>query len=122
MTSIAAALDELLNRPELPLQATLERHFTDDFRQCSDGHWIDRAAVAEQFRQLRTMVTEARIEVLDELEQGPHYAERHVITVVRPDGSTAAQEVYVFARIAHDGRIARLEELTRPVQAAAHPA
>lgn len=118
MPSISAALHDLLGNPELTVADALARHVTDDYRQSTDGEWIDRPAFAQQLEQLRGFVARVDIEVKSELTQGSAYAERHVITVTGRDGSVGSQEVYLFGEIADDGRFAWLEELTRPLPAA----
>lgn len=115
MPSISAALHELLGSRELTVEEALTRHFADDYRQSTNGDWIDRAVFAQQLTQLRGFVEHIDIEVKGELTQGSAYAERHVITVTQRDGGKGRQEVYLFARIAADGRFASLEELTRPL-------
>ncbi|MHA7985354.1 hypothetical protein ACX9R5_06065 [Rathayibacter sp. CAU 1779] len=117
MPSISAALHELLGEGDLSVESVLQRHFTDDYRQSTGGEWIDRAAFAEQMTQLRAFVDRVEIEVVVELVQGSAYAERHVIRVTQRDGSVLAQEVFVFASLAADGRFEGLEELVRPLPA-----
>ncbi|NNC12002.1 nuclear transport factor 2 family protein [Planctomonas sp. JC2975] len=117
MPSISAALHELLGERDLPLESVLQRHFTDDYRQSTGGEWIDRAVFAEQMTQLRAFVDHVDIEVVAEVAQGSAYAERHIIRVTQPDGSVLAQEAFVFASVADDGRFKSLEELVRPVPA-----
>ncbi|HVX07674.1 hypothetical protein [Humibacter sp.] len=115
MASISAALHDLLATRDLAVEDALTRHFTDDYRQSTDGEWIDRATFAQQMEQLRGFVDAVEITVLDELSQGSRYAERHVIRVTGRDGSVVGQEVYVFAEVAEDGRFGSLEELSRPL-------
>jgi len=118
MPSISAALHDLLGGTDLAVEDALTRHVADDYRQSTDGTWIDRAAFAAQLTQLRTFVERVDIEVKSELTQDASYAERHIITVTGRDGSTGSQEVYLFGEIAPDGRFAWLEELTRALPAA----
>jgi hypothetical protein len=113
MASISAALHDLLVTPDLTVEDALARHFTDDYRQSTNGEWIDRAAFGQQMEQLRGFVDAVEIRVIDELSQGSRYAERHVIQVTGRDGSVVGQEVYVFAEVAEDGRFGSLEELSR---------
>jgi hypothetical protein len=115
MSSISQALHELLNERETPVAEVLGRHFTDDYRQSTNGDWADLAGFAQQIEYLRAGIDLAEIEVLAELTQGTGYAERHVIRVTQNDGTVAAQEAYVFADLAADGRFSSLTELTRPV-------
>ncbi|WP_243062290.1 hypothetical protein [Humibacter sp. RRB41] len=115
MPSIAAALYDLLNERDVSVEDALARHFTDEYRQSTNGDWIDRAGFAEQLTQLRLYVDHVEIRVLDELSDDASYAERHILTATQRDGSTAAQEVFLFGQIAEDGRFASLEELVRPL-------
>jgi hypothetical protein len=113
MPSISAALHDLLAARDLTVDEALTRHVTDDYRQSTNGEWIDRAAFAQQLSLLRSFIESVDIDVRDELVQGSSYAERHVITVTQRDGAVGRQEVYLFGRLAEDGRFAWLEELTR---------
>ncbi|WP_217631337.1 nuclear transport factor 2 family protein [Rhodococcus triatomae] len=110
--SVARALDALLNDRDTPLAEIVDRHFTPDYRQRTDGSWDDRAGFVRHIEHLRSLVRRASVTVLDELVDGDTYAERHVVEVDKVDGSRAAHEVYVFAQITADGRFSRLEEAT----------
>jgi len=118
MPSITATLHDLLAAHELTVDEALMRHVTDDYRQSTDGDWIDRAAFAQQLTGLRAAIDAVEFEVISELTEGDAYAERHIVTITLPDGSRRRQEVFLFARLAADGRFAQLEELTRPLQTA----
>lgn len=115
MPSISQALYELLNAPSAPVDEVLSRHFTDDYRQSTNGEWVDRAGFAQQLEFLRAGVDGVDVEVVAELVQGDSYAERHVIRITQNDGSVVAQEVYLFAELAPDGRFRSLQELTRAI-------
>jgi hypothetical protein len=115
MASISAALHDLLAERDLPVEEALTRHFTDGYRQSTNGDWIDREAFAEQIGQLRAFLLTVQLDVIDELQQGSAYAERHVIRATQADGAALGQEVFVFARVADDGRFDSLEELVRPL-------
>jgi hypothetical protein len=111
-TSITTAMTDLLFTPDLPLEEALDRHFSPDYRQRTDGVWADRAEFAEHIAHLRQVVADGAIRVHEEFAEGSGYADRHTVDVVKVDGSTASLEVYVFAERAPDGRFARIEEVT----------
>ncbi|GAA1217906.1 hypothetical protein GCM10009665_04740 [Kitasatospora nipponensis] len=111
-TDIATALNDLLFTPGLDLAEAVDRHFAPDYRQRTDGHWDDREAFITHIAHLRTVVASGSVQVLDELAQGDRYADRHVVDVVKTDGSTVTMEVYLFAEFADDGRFRRIEETT----------
>ncbi|MCU7821048.1 nuclear transport factor 2 family protein [Kitasatospora sp. DSM 101779] len=111
-TDITRAINDLLFTPGLDLAEAVERHFTPDYRQRTDGVWSDRAGFVEHMTRLRSLVSSGSIEVHDELRDGLRYADRHTVTVTRHDGRTTGIEVYLFARLAPDGRFQRVEETT----------
>ncbi|KAB1645645.1 MULTISPECIES: nuclear transport factor 2 family protein [unclassified Pseudoclavibacter] len=116
MTTLALALSDLLNDRQSSLETLLDRHFSDKYRQCTNGDWTTREQFAEHIEHLRVITSSAKIKVLDELTDGDHYAERHRVVVTKRDESTVEQEVYVFARLDSDGKFLSLEEVTRMVQ------
>nr|WSX23596.1 nuclear transport factor 2 family protein [Streptomyces tubercidicus] len=117
-TGIKAALNDLIFSRDLTVQDAAERHFTPEYRQRTDGEWLDRAGFVEHITHLRTLVADGEIEVHDELYDGGKYADRHTVRVTKKDGSTVRLEVYVFADFAPDGRFSRIEETTLMLQGA----
>ncbi|MEU6239239.1 nuclear transport factor 2 family protein [Kitasatospora sp. NPDC047058] len=111
-TTITAALTDLLFTPGLDLDTAIERHFTPDYRQRTDGTWADLAGFTEHIRHLRAVVASGRIEVHDELAVGDRSADRHVVEVVKTDGARVRMEVYLFAEHGPCGRFRRIEETT----------
>lgn len=112
MTDIATALHDLLNEHDLPLEEAVERHFTDTYRQRTDGSWDERTEFVRHIAHLRTVVANVRITVHDELRDAERYADRHVAHLTKKDGSEVVQEVYLFGRMAPDGRFDQVEEVT----------
>ncbi|MDQ7990911.1 MAG: hypothetical protein REI09_14870 [Candidatus Dactylopiibacterium sp.] len=115
---IHSALDELLNQQERPLEEVLDRHFSPAYRQRTNGCWEDRAGFARHARRLRELVAVCRIEVLDALHDGSHYADRHRVHVLKRDGTRVVQEVYLFAELDAQGRFVRVEETTLMLEGA----
>jgi len=112
MTSIHHALDDLLNRQDTPLDTVLDRHFSPDYRQRTDGHWDDRNGFAAHARKLRELVESTRIEVLDEWRDRRRYASHHRVHARKRDGAAVVQEVYLFARLDASGRFECVDEVT----------
>jgi hypothetical protein len=52
------------------------------------------------------------IEVIDELADGNHYADRHIVAIHKRDGQRIVQEVYLFGERDTVGRFTRIEETT----------
>jgi len=112
MTSLKDAVEDLLNHRHLSVEQAADRHFAPGFRQRTNGHWDDRDTFVARIAQFREIVEHASITVLDELADGPRYAERHRIELARRDGQRTVQEVHVFAQRDPDGRFACIEEAT----------
>ncbi|MGP3684292.1 nuclear transport factor 2 family protein [Streptomyces sp. IBSNAI002] len=111
-TDITRAINDLLFTPVPDLEEALDRHFTPDYRQRTNGVWSDRAGFAQHMARLRSMVRGGHIEVHEELRDGARYADRHTVTVRLENGRVSRTEVYLFARMAPDGRFRRVEETT----------
>ncbi|MFJ8011305.1 nuclear transport factor 2 family protein [Streptomyces sp. NPDC096339] len=118
-TDITRAINDLLFTPGLDLEEAVERHFTPDYRQRTNGVWSDRAGFVAHMTRLRSLVRSGHIEVHEELRDGPRYADRHTVTVERDNGRISRTEVYLFALMAPDGRFRRVEETTMLVDG--HP-
>ena len=112
MTTIALALDALLNHPEVPLEQAVAEHFGPGYRQRTNGTWDEREGFVAHIAHLRTLVRHVHIDVLEELMDGAQYADRHVVRIEKLDGSTVVQEVYLFGELEPDGRFGRIEETT----------
>jgi hypothetical protein len=54
-------------------------------------------------------------QVLEALGVGERIADRHRVTVTKSDGSTSEIEVYLFGTLDPDGRLRRVDEVTRVV-------
>ncbi|MFF7754542.1 nuclear transport factor 2 family protein [Streptomyces sp. NPDC007971] len=109
---IKAALTDLIFNSDLTVLEAVDRHFTPEYRQRTDGEWADRAEFVEHISHVRTLVADGRVEVQEELYDGGKYADRHIVYITKKDGSTVTTEVYVFADLAPDGRFIRIEETT----------
>jgi hypothetical protein len=112
MTTIAAALNDLLFASDLPVEKAIDRHFTPGYRQRTDGAWDDLAGFTAHMTHLRGLVAGGEVEVHEELRNGSLYADRHTVTVTKTDGAIVRMEVYLFGEQAADGRFSRIEETT----------
>lgn len=114
---IAGALAEVCFGPEEihPLEATVDRYFAPDYRQRTDGEEVDRRGFVEHIRALRRCVREGRVEVLEAIQQGDRIADRHRVSITRWNGSICQVEVHLFGELAADGRLRRVDEVSRVV-------
>lgn len=115
---IEAALNDLLFARDITVQEAADRHFAPEYRQRTDGEWIDRAGFVKHITHLRTLVAGGQVQVHEELYDGSKYADRHTVHITKKDDSTVRMEVYVFADFAPDGRFRRIEETTLMLQGA----
>ncbi|MEU6215749.1 nuclear transport factor 2 family protein [Streptomyces sp. NPDC090085] len=111
-TDITRAINDLLFTPGTDLTEALDRHFTPDYRQRTNGVRSDRASFAEHITHLRSVILSGHIEVHEELRDGLRYADRHTVTVTQHNGRTARIEVHLFAEMSPDGRFRRVDETT----------
>jgi 1,6-anhydro-N-acetylmuramate kinase len=112
MSTLRAALADLLENHDLPVDEAADRHIGPDFRQRTNGQWDDRAGFLDRITHLRSNTQEVTITVLDEITNGSRYAERHLIDLLGVDGRRVVHDVYVFAALGSDGRFERIEEAT----------
>ena len=96
-----------------PLDATIDRYFTPDYQQRTDGELLDRDGFAAHIRAVRALAASGRIEVREAVRQGHRIADRHEVTVTRHDGTTSRIEIYLFGELADDGRLRRVDEISR---------
>lgn len=116
MATIKDAIEDLFNTPELTAAEAVERHFAPSFRQRVNGSWVDYSTFLARIASLREIVGRVTITVLDEFSDGNRYAERHVIDLLKRDGSRIIQEVYLFGERSLDGRFNRIEETTLAIE------
>ena len=118
LASIGTALTELVFQRDLTVEQVVSRHFTEDYRQRTDGVWCDRAEFVEHIEHLRTVVAGGEVDVHEEVREGSRYADRHTVQIVKTDGSRVRTEVYLFAELAPDGRLRRIQETTLMIDGA----
>lgn len=112
---VAAALGEVCFGDEnrYPLEATVDRYFSPDYQQRTDGELVDREGFVEHIRALRALVAEGQVEVLEVVLQRRRVADRHRVTVTKRDGTRSQLEVFLFGEFADDGRLCRVDEMSR---------
>jgi hypothetical protein len=99
-----------------PAVATIDRYFTPDYQQRTDGELSDRDGFARHIRALRALAAQGSVRVRDVLFDGNRIADRHEVTVTRRDGTTSRIEVYLFGELAPDGRLRRVDEISRVIE------
>jgi PAS domain-containing protein len=115
---IAGMITEVLfsDEEEHPFEAVAARYFSPSYQQVTDGTELDYHGFLAHARYLRTLREQgatATVEVVDAVRCGRDLADRHIVTITKPDGSVAEIEVYAFATLDEDGRLLRVNEATR---------
>ena len=97
-----------------PLKETLDRYFTPDYEQDSDGEIYDRERFAVHVKEdFREPTERGTVTVHEIVQEGNRTAQRHRFDITTRDGATIRMEVHMFAEYASDGRLRRVHEMTR---------
>jgi hypothetical protein len=99
----------------------LDRYFVPDFEYCNDGLVIDRQRMIDHVRPVRKNVDKAAmaandnagVEVHQALVCGDRIAARWTLRTTLRKGKTFTAEIYMFGRLAPDGRIQRIDQTNR---------
>ena len=82
---------------DYPLETTIDRDFTPDYQQRTDGEaCASRDGFARHIRAVRALAADGTIKVREAIREGNRIADRHEVTVTRRDGATSRIEVYLF--------------------------
>lgn len=94
-----------------------DRYHTPDFVLYNDGLPLDRERLLAHVRPARRRATSVHVELHETLASGDRVAARYVLTAVMVKGAAITTEIYMFGQLADDGRLQRVDQLTRPVPA-----
>ncbi|MFJ9082563.1 nuclear transport factor 2 family protein [Streptomyces sp. NPDC102384] len=114
-TFIGAFYDSLTSstvRGDAP-DEVMERHFTPDIVQFSDGVRLDHQRLRDHLRPVSRNVTDWRFEVHEAFADGTHIAARLTIHAATRKGGSDSIDVHLFADFTDDGRMHRAHQLTR---------
>ncbi|KAB8189009.1 nuclear transport factor 2 family protein [Nonomuraea phyllanthi] len=106
--------------------AILDRYFVPDFEYCNDGLVIDRQRMIDHVRPVRRNVDKeamaaddwSGVEIHEALVSGDRIAARWTLRTTLRKGKTFAAEIYMFGRLALDGRILRIDQVSRQLEEA----
>lgn len=108
--------EEMTFSDEAPA-AIVDRCFAPGFVQYNDGIPIDRENLIAHARPVRRNVVSCRTEVHEALVVGDKAAARYTLYAVMRKGNSVDTEVYMFGQLAQDGRLTRIDQITRAVSA-----
>ncbi|MEV5748420.1 nuclear transport factor 2 family protein [Actinoallomurus sp. NPDC052308] len=97
----------------------LDRYFVPEFEYVAEDSVLDRQRMIDHARPARRNVGGAEtpsleVDVHDALVSGDRIAARYTLRTTLRRGKTFEAEIFMFGRLAPDGRIRRIEQTTRP--------
>ncbi|QYG91403.1 nuclear transport factor 2 family protein [Iamia sp. SCSIO 61187] len=91
----------------------LDRHHTPDLVWVTDGTVLDRDRLIAHARPARRNARSSSVEVHDAIVDGSTVAARYTMRVGRRKGPDVVVEVVMLGHLAPDGRLRRIDQLTR---------
>jgi len=95
--------------------AVFDRYHTDDFVLRNDGIPLDRQRLLAHVRVGRRNATQVHVDVHDALVMNERVAARYTLTAVMRRGQVIVTDIHMFGELAPDGRLQRVEQLSRDV-------
>ncbi|MET8877906.1 nuclear transport factor 2 family protein [Nocardia sp. NPDC004278] len=94
-------------------EVIVDRYHTPDILWLSDGHPMDRNRLVAHAKPSRKNVTQCRVDIMDTIASGDRVAARYTVIATMRTGRTIATEIYMFGDLAPDGRLHRVDAITR---------
>lgn len=91
----------------------VDRYHTPDIEWFTDGVRLDREKLVAHARPVRRNAASVRIDVHDVLVTGAKIAARYTLSATMRKGREVVTEIYMFAVLGPDGRIRRIDQITR---------
>lgn len=98
--------------------ALVDRWHTADIAWTSDGVRFDRESLVAHATPTRRNVESCRVDVHDAIVCGDRVAARYDLRGTLRKGATLALAIALTGRLAEDGRLCRIDQLTRPLEPA----
>ena len=90
-----------------------DRYHAPGFVLHNDGVPMSRDALVAHTRPARKNVVDLSIEVHEALAEGDRVAARFTIVAAMRRGHTVRTDIHMFGRLAPDGRLQQIDQLTR---------
>ena len=91
----------------------IDRYHSADFELWNDGRPLDRDGLLAHVRAGRRNASSVQVEVHEVVRGGDRVAARYTIRAEMRKGWVATSEIYMFGALAPDGRLRRVDQLTR---------
>ncbi|HZM80548.1 MAG TPA: nuclear transport factor 2 family protein [Candidatus Limnocylindrales bacterium] len=96
--------------------AVFDRYHTPDFVMRNDGLELDRDRLLAHVRPARKRARAVSVTVHETMTAADRVAARYVLTAEMASGNTIATEIYMFGELAGDGRLKRIDQITREIR------
>jgi hypothetical protein len=93
----------------------MDHYHTADFEMTNDGIRLDRDRLLAHVRTGRRNAAGVQVVVHDAVVNGDGLAARYTLTATMRKGQVIATEIYMFGRLAPDGRLRHVTQATRTV-------
>ena len=93
--------------------AVVDRYHTADITWVSDGTHLDRDRLVAHVGPVRRNARSVRVEVHDVVVAGERVAARYTVRAERRRGRPLEIDVHLFGTLARDGRLRRVDQITR---------
>ncbi|NUS17302.1 MAG: nuclear transport factor 2 family protein [Streptomyces sp.] len=93
----------------------VDRYHTPDVVQYNDGMAMTRDMLVAHAKPIRRNVLDVRVDVQDSLVTPDGAAARYTLHADMRKGPVVVTEIYMFVRFAPDGRVCRIDQITRDV-------
>ncbi|MCA2177120.1 nuclear transport factor 2 family protein [Nonomuraea glycinis] len=94
-------------------ETVMDRYHTSDYELVNDGILLDRKRLLDHIRPARKRATAVQVEVDEAIVDGDRVAARYRLIASMRKGNVIATEIYMFGRLADDGRLRWVTQLTR---------
>lgn len=95
--------------------AVFDRYHAEDLVMVNDGVRLDRARLLAHARPVRKRVVDVHVDVHEAMVSGDRAAARYTMTAVLRGSGPIITEVHMFGHLTPDGRLTRMDQLTRDV-------
>ena len=92
-----------------------DRYHTPDFVMRNDGLELDRDRLLAHVGPARKRAKAVSVAVHETMSAADRVAARYTLTAEMATGNTIATEIYMFGELAADGRLRRVDQITRDV-------
>jgi hypothetical protein len=102
-------------------ETVLDRYHVPGYELVNDGVVLDRQRLLEHVRPARKRASAIQVDVDDALTDGDRVAARYRLCARMRNGTVITTEISMFGRLAPDGRLRRVTQLTRTLPAETQP-